>query len=196
LVETCWFVLLKGLAGTGKSTLARALSRTRGWPLIDKDDVKDLLDGEAKAAGPLSYAIMLNVARRQMEQGLSVICDSPLTYRSLYEEAEQIAASTGSRLAVIECVCSNEQRWQDRIDKRAALSLPAHHQTNWYAFQEHRLRAAAESRYPISAPYLVVDTVQPLAITLVTVTAWLAQLGGDRELVPEDSTSLTHRPTR
>jgi adenylate kinase family enzyme len=32
-----------GAPGSGKSTLARALGCTLGWPLIDKDDVRDLL---------------------------------------------------------------------------------------------------------------------------------------------------------
>jgi shikimate kinase len=39
-----WLIAMKGFAGSGKSTLGRALSREFGWPLVDKDDVKDLLD--------------------------------------------------------------------------------------------------------------------------------------------------------
>jgi hypothetical protein len=74
-----WFIAMKGFAGSGKSTLSRALSKQLGWPVIDKDDVKDLLDGPAQAAGPLAYEIMFNIARRQLLQGLNVICDSPLT---------------------------------------------------------------------------------------------------------------------
>src|SRR5258708_7538181 len=36
-----WLIALKGLAGTGKSTLGRALSKQLGWPLLDKAHVKD-----------------------------------------------------------------------------------------------------------------------------------------------------------
>lgn len=32
-------IVMKGLASSGKSTLARALSKEYGWPLIDKDEV-------------------------------------------------------------------------------------------------------------------------------------------------------------
>ncbi len=122
---------MKGLAGTGKSTLGRALSRELGWPLIDKDDVKDLLDGHAPAAGPLAYRIMFNIARRQLLQGLSVICDSPLTGSISYERVEGIVAETHACLAVLECFCSDESLWRQRITGRKALQLPAHHQTNW-----------------------------------------------------------------
>ncbi|MFN8515963.1 MAG: shikimate kinase [Chloroflexia bacterium] len=68
--------------GSGKTTLARALSHQLRWPLIDKDDIRDLTDNEPPG---LSYNVMLNIGRRQLLQGLSVICDSPLGYRTTYE---------------------------------------------------------------------------------------------------------------
>lgn len=85
-----WFIAMKGFAGSGKSVLSRALGKQLGWPVIDKDDVKDLLDGHAQAAGPLAYQIMFNIARRQLLQGLNVICDSPLTGNISYERAQKI----------------------------------------------------------------------------------------------------------
>ena len=125
-----WFIAMKGFAGSGKSTLARALSRELVWPLIDKDDVKDLLDGSVQAAGPLSYTIMFNVARRQLLQGLSVICDSPLTGAISYERAQTAATEARASLIIVECICSDELLWQQRINGRKDLQLPAHHQTD------------------------------------------------------------------
>jgi predicted kinase len=71
-----FLIALKGLAGSGKSTLGRALSQHLNWPLIDKDDIKDILDGRAADAGGLAYEVMFRVVRRQLLQGLNVICDS------------------------------------------------------------------------------------------------------------------------
>ncbi|SRR5579883_672989 len=169
-----WLIAMKGMAGCGKSTLARALSRELGWPLIDKDDIKDLLDGHAQASGPLSYAIMFNIARRQLWQGLSVICDSPLTGEVSYEKARSAARETHASLAIIECICSDESRWMQRIDDRKRLPLPAHHQTDWEAYQLLiQLSQGQEQHYPITHPHLVVDTVQSLDGCLTQVTKWL-----------------------
>ncbi len=170
-----WLIALKGLAVSGKSTVARALSQQLGWPVIDKDDIKDILDQQTPAAGRLAYDVMFNVARRQLLQGLSTICDSPLTFRSLYDQARQLAAHTGATLAIIECYCADETAWSQRINARKALALPAHHQTDWAAFQVYRRQVEAQTQYAIADPHLLVDTTQPLSYIIAEVLSWLAQ---------------------
>jgi predicted kinase len=171
-----WLIAMKGYAGCGKSALARALSRQLGWPLIDKDDVKDLLDGRAQAAGPLAYNIMFNLARRQLLQGLNVICDSPLTGSITYEKAQTLARETHASLAIIECICSDEALWKERINARKALQLPSHHQTDWNAFQIFLRQPSVQEVYAITHPRLIVDTIQPLHECVTTVSQWLEQL--------------------
>ena len=168
-----WLVALKGAPGSGKSALGRALGRQLGWPLIDKDDVKDPLDGHTPEAGGLAYEIMFNVVRRQLLQGLSVICDSPLAYRRAYEHAMEIADETSASLAIIECCCPDETIWRERIKARKALHLPAHHTTDWDAVQSYRRRTADEAHYPIMHPYLVVNTLRPIPELCAQAVAWL-----------------------
>ncbi len=169
-------VALKGLAGCGKSALGHALSRELGWPLIEKDDIKDLLDGHVQAAGPLAYEIMFNLARRQLLQGLNVICDSPLTGSISYGRAQEIAAETLASLVVVECVCSDESRWKERINSRKTLQLPAHHQTDWEAFQLFLRQPYVQEEYAITHPHCIVDTVHSLNECIVHVMQWLRSL--------------------
>src|SRR5438874_11561663 len=116
-----WLIALKGFAGSGKSTLGRALSKQLGWPLIDKDDVKDILDGYTTEAGGLAYDIMFNIARRQLLQGLNVICDSPLVSKMSYQRARNVVADASASLAIVECRCSDGWIWSQRIDGRKVL---------------------------------------------------------------------------
>lgn len=168
-----WLIAMKGFAGSGKSALSRALGKQLGWPVIDKDDVKDLLDGHTQAAGPLAYEIMFNIARRQLLQGLNVICDSPLTGSISYEHAQAIATETHASLGIIECQCSDMSLWEQRINARKALHLPAHHQTDWHAFQDFLHQLHLQESYAIVHPYLAVDTVRPLHECLAEVVIWL-----------------------
>lgn len=177
-----WLLAFKGPAGSGKSTLSRALSHRLGWPLIDKDDVKDILHERAPDSGGLAYEVMLNVARRQLLQGLSVICDSPLSFCTIYERAERIADETGARLAIVECVCPDEDEWRRRIESRKVLCLPSHHQTDWASFQVARQVAARHMVYPIGAPYLAVDTTQPLHELVDRVAGWLERMQASRRV--------------
>ncbi len=172
------FLLMKGPPGSGKSTLARALSWRLGWPLIDKDDIQDLLDDSNPG---LAYEIMFSLGRRQLLQGLSVICDSPLGYRRGYERAVQIAQETGAHLAIIECICADEDVWRQRIEARQELSLPTHHTTDWAGVQAYQQRIAEDEGYSIAHPHLVLDTSRPIGELCDHVLRWLEQPGGVRE---------------
>ena len=171
-----WLIALKGLSGSGKSTPGRALSKQLGWPLIDKDDVKDLLDGYTPEAGGLAYDIMFTIARRQLLQGLNVVCDSPLVSSMSYQRARDVVVETFSSLAVIECRCTDEWLWSQRINERKSLQLPEHHQTDWDAFSRIYLSKLAEGNYPITDPVLVIDTARPFQECLVEAVDWIEQL--------------------
>lgn len=171
-----WLIAMKGLPGCGKSAVSRALGKQLGCPVIDKDDIKDILDGHSPEAGPLAYETMFNIARRQLLQGLDVICDSPLTFRISYEKAQLIAAETHAALVIVECLCSDEQEWSRRINGRKQLQLPAHHQKNWDTFQTNQPEMKRVMDYQISHPQITVDTVRPLDEIVAEITQWLGHL--------------------
>jgi predicted kinase len=165
--------MLKGQPGCGKSTLGRALSTQLGWLLIDKDDIVDIQTKHYPPTGTLAYEIMFNLARRQLEQGQSVICDSPLTFPDLYEEARKIAHEAGALLAIIEIYCSDQQLWKNRVNARKELSLPSHRQANWGDLNDYLQRIGYKADYQIHDSSLRLDTISPLPNLVKEAIDWL-----------------------
>ncbi len=118
---------------------------------------------------------MFNIARRQLLQGLNVICDSPLRGGSWHA---QIADETQATLVIVECQCPDESIWRDRINSRKAMNLPAHHQTDWETMQAHRRARgdSAQSRDPGPQRCIVVNTLPSVDTLCEQVLAWLLEL--------------------
>ncbi len=168
-------VAFKGHPGSGKSTLSRALGRALSWPVIDKDDIKDVLDGRSPDAGGLAYEVMFSIARRQLALGLSVICDSPLAFEQAYRVARDMATSHETMLVVIETRCQDAALWRQRIEQRGVLGLAAHHQTTWDGLQRYLAEAGPRVRYPTLPLLLIVDTAPPLPVVVDEVVGWIAR---------------------
>lgn len=108
-------VLMAGLPGAGKSTLAFALGRALNWHVIDKDGHKEVLlrQGiEAEAAGNATYELAFAIARNSIiKQHASVILDSAALHPFILDNALSIVHSTpGTLLKVILCVADRFTR--------------------------------------------------------------------------------------
>ena len=162
-------LLLKGPPGTGKSTIANQIGRRLAWPVVDKDVVRDLLPDEL---GGLSYEAMLELATRQLANGLSVIADSPLGYGRAYRRAIEIGHTRGAHVLVLECICSDATEWRRRIEQRADKGMAAHHTTDWAGIEAFRERTAGDP-FEVDVPTLIVDNVAPPDETMDRVLLWL-----------------------
>lgn len=166
-------LLMKGPPGSGKSAIARELGRRLGWPVIDKDDVRDLLPDEI---GGISYEAMVAIARRQLLLGMIVIADSPLGYERGYRAALRIAKEASAVVAIVECVCSDETEWRRRIEARSSMGLASHHATDWQRVRDFFARTAAEP-FVVDVPHLTVDTASAdLATTTDAVLDWIGRV--------------------
>lgn len=162
-------LLMKGFPATGKSQLAHALAQRLHWPLVDKDDIKDVIlpfpDSNA-----LSYAIMWNVAGRQLQLGLSVIVDSPLTYPDQFGAASAMADRYGAAVLVVETQLP-ESVWKQRLADRDP-SLSQHKIAGWEAMRQMLASYEGCWRYPIpDGMHFPADTTQPVQVLVDQVVA-------------------------
>ena len=122
-------VVLGGLPGTGKSTVASVLARRIGAMHLRIDTIEQAMrDAGQTVAGPEGYLVARDVARENLRLGLSVIVDAvnPIAYtRALWPD---VAAATAARLHEIQLVCSDMGEHRRRVETRTVdvdgLRLP------------------------------------------------------------------------
>ena len=116
-------IVMRGYPGTGKSTIARALATALHAPLVDRDIIRQMavdILGNLPAIGRFSYELMFALTREQLKLGLSVVIDTPLTYRTTYEQAQQLAQTFSIPMLVVHCKCPPEVQ-KRRLEGRKGM---------------------------------------------------------------------------
>jgi predicted kinase len=118
-------LIITGLPGTGKTTLARELARRRGWPLLCKDTIKepllDMLGSQASSRelSNISFAIMFSMAKELLALRESLILEG--NFRAGEHEAALLAALPADPPSLAQVLCSaDEQERRSRLLERAS----------------------------------------------------------------------------
>jgi predicted kinase len=123
-------IIITGLPGTGKTTLASRLAKHHALPLISKDAIKEpLMDvlgsgAPSRALSNISFAVMFSMAQELLALGDSLILEG--NFRSGEHEAPLLAALPPIRPTIVQVLCSaNENERRSRLLQRAGD--PARH---------------------------------------------------------------------
>ncbi len=116
-------VLVGGLPGTGKSTLAAGLAAKTGWMLIRSDELRRHQsvgpDRYAPGSRAAVYEELLRSAQERIEQGESVILDASWISAEERARAARLAEDANAELLAICCRC-DDSVGADRIKRRLA----------------------------------------------------------------------------
>lgn len=171
-------VLVTGVPGSGKTTLARRLSPALGLPLLSKDVVKETLF-DVLGAGDRAWSTRLGAAANEVLWSLLADCPTGAVV-DVWLDPVRDAGFAGRGLAragiqtayEVRCDCPGPlaaQRYADR--RRHPGHLPADEATL------DRIRAAAPSMVGLGVgPALQVDTSRP--VDLASVTEWVRRAMG------------------
>jgi predicted kinase len=154
--------LITGLPATGKSTLARALARALGVPLLAKDRIKEplleVLGAADRAASrrlsDASFAALFALAREQLAAVGAVVLEG--NFRPGEHEAAVSALLAAAAYPCTQVLCRvPEALRQARLAARAAQPTrhPGHRDADWVAAADTR----ADGFLDIAGPHLIHD---------------------------------------
>ncbi|KRT70391.1 MAG: hypothetical protein XU15_C0005G0122 [candidate division NC10 bacterium CSP1-5] len=177
-------ILVMGVAGSGKSALARAILEQIPAVYLDNNFLADAFspgsrtDESYLALRDNLYAALYRISGENLRIGNSVLLDAPHIRQAQDPEwcrlIQDLAAEAGAWLRAIRCYCREEllrQRLEARGEERDRWKLE-----NWHAFLTEQ-----PPRTPIPFPHLDLDTEQPLKTNVARAVSYIlrGEKGGD-----------------
>jgi len=161
-------ILLSGLPGTGKSTLAQALGRALPAAVFSVDPIESALLAAGLprgfTTGLAAYGVAQRMADDHLALGQAVVADAVNDADEARDAWREIAARNDVPLGVVECVCSDARLHRERLETRdRGLAIP---EPTWDSVQRRR---GDWTPWPEQA--MVVDSARPLSENLARVLA-------------------------
>ncbi len=185
-------VVIFGLMGTGKTTLARELAAALGWPALHSDAVRKELAGIPPTApvreefgqgiyapdfSVRTYAEMRRRTKAYLEAGApGVILDA--SFKSAHERrlVQELARELGARAVFVLCECPRETV-RERLSRRTAGTSISDGRLEILELQEQDFEPVT----PAEGPLLRLDTGQEVAGAVAQVEEFLRRQGDMRE---------------
>lgn len=189
-----FLVLLCGLTGSGKTTLAEALSQRLDLPVFSSDAIRKALAAKpGRENAPMNagiyrqpmtektYGKIVREAEKQILAGRGAILDATFAQRANREKVSRMAAKHNVPVFLIHCFAT-DATIKYRLAQRAAEGLDLSN-GRWAIYVEQKARCEPPSEIPVQN-YLELNTVQPVTELAAVCERFLRSRLDPREAQP------------
>jgi predicted kinase/ADP-ribose pyrophosphatase YjhB (NUDIX family) len=138
-------VLVTGLQGTGKSTVAGLAAELLGSPVVSHDwamsglrpfpEMQEALDSmEPPGHGRVGWSLLGALARSELRRGSSVVLDG-VARTSQVETLRHLADEEGARFLLVMTECPDPEIHRSRVDGRKR-GIPGWYEIDWRSVEE------------------------------------------------------------
>jgi predicted kinase len=145
-------IILSGLPGTGKTTIARELASEIAAVHIRIDTIEQALRNAGVAVIDHGYRVAYALAKDNLRLGHTVIADSVNPIQLTRDAWHAVAAHAGARHLDVEIICSDKAEHRRRVESRTA-DIAAHKLPTWTEVE-------AREYQPWNGDHVVVDTAR------------------------------------
>jgi predicted kinase len=165
LPQPC-LILIMGVAGSGKTTLAHEILRRLWAVYLDNNHIVDAFFHDTRNGKPYQrlrprfYQVLYTIAEANLKAGNSILLDVPhikeMQIPSWRRFIKAVAARTNSKIVVLRCFCSDNvlyQRLHSRGEKR----------DNWKLIHWDKFLLEQPIKVPVPFSHLDLDTEKNVA---------------------------------
>ncbi|WP_426393064.1 AAA family ATPase [Variovorax sp. R-27] len=149
-------IVLGGLPGTGKTTIAREIAALVPCVYLRIDTIEQALRSAGVLAGdvgPGGYVVAYELARSNLSLGQTIVADCVNPLLVTREAWQAVAADTSSRIVEVEIVCSDIAEHRRRVEQRS-IDVPGLVPTTWAAVQQRDYEPWTTQRLVIDTAFL------------------------------------------
>jgi len=124
-------IILGGLSGVGKSSIARELARQIGAIHVRIDSIEQALRNCGKLSGPMDdagYRAAYTIAEKNLRAGRTVVADCVNSIQVTREAWREVGRRVRAKVLEVEIVCSDQVEHRRRVEDRQTdipgLKLP------------------------------------------------------------------------
>jgi predicted kinase len=166
-------IILSGLPGTGKTTIARELARRLNAVYVRIDSIEQAIKNAGLAMGPMNdagYRVGCVIAEDNLRLGRTVITDSVNAIQVARDQWMNVAGNARHKAFEIEIQCSDAAEHRRRVEARVA-DVSGHRLPTWdeistldyHSWNREHLVVDTASLSPAQAVSLIVSEIDKLS---------------------------------